>query len=193
MDDVHLLTARHFRGGKIFSSRFGAREVCIAPQKPSWWYFINTRSTGSRLHRIPLNSQAKPLEVELRPNTDSILFITNASRFSLMDQSSQLNHWPTFQTHFQNLIVLGPSDWTRSSRDIYPHDTLSLHSNSNHIPTLTITLPLNLSGQRSWSQWRSCSTQVELFWSCGGTVPPIWKYFVKFLYHRFLAFPSPLQ
>ena len=37
MDDVHLLTARHFRyelrrGGKIFSSKFGAREVCIAPQ-----------------------------------------------------------------------------------------------------------------------------------------------------------------
>ena len=37
MDDVHLLTARHFRyelrrGGKIFSSKFGAREACIAPQ-----------------------------------------------------------------------------------------------------------------------------------------------------------------
>ena len=32
MDDVHLLTARHFCGGKIFSSKFGAREVCIAPQ-----------------------------------------------------------------------------------------------------------------------------------------------------------------
>ena len=38
MDDVHLLTARHFRyeyelrGGKIFSRKFGAREVCIAPQ-----------------------------------------------------------------------------------------------------------------------------------------------------------------
>ena len=40
MDDVHLLTARHFRfrelrqqlrGGKIFSSKFGARKVCIAP------------------------------------------------------------------------------------------------------------------------------------------------------------------
>ena len=40
MDDVHLLTARHFRhelcrGGKIFSSKFGAREVCIAPQARS--------------------------------------------------------------------------------------------------------------------------------------------------------------
>ena len=33
MDDVHLLTARHFRYGKIFSSKFGAREVCIAPQE----------------------------------------------------------------------------------------------------------------------------------------------------------------
>ena len=38
MDDVHLLTARHFRyelrrGGKIFSNKFGAREVCIVPQK----------------------------------------------------------------------------------------------------------------------------------------------------------------
>ena len=37
MDDVHLLTARHFRyelrQGKIFSSKFGAREVCIAPQQ----------------------------------------------------------------------------------------------------------------------------------------------------------------
>ena len=43
MDDVHPLTARHFRhfrhfryelrrGGKIFSSKFEAREVCIAPQ-----------------------------------------------------------------------------------------------------------------------------------------------------------------
>ena len=37
MDDVHLLTARHLRyelrrGGKVFSSNFGAREVCIAPQ-----------------------------------------------------------------------------------------------------------------------------------------------------------------
>ena len=37
MDDVHLSTARHFRcelrrGGKIFSSKFGAREVCIGPQ-----------------------------------------------------------------------------------------------------------------------------------------------------------------
>ena len=35
MDDVQLLTARHFRyelRQKIFSSKFGAREVCIAPQ-----------------------------------------------------------------------------------------------------------------------------------------------------------------
>ena len=37
MDDVHLLTARHFRyelrsGEKIFSSKFEAREVCIASQ-----------------------------------------------------------------------------------------------------------------------------------------------------------------
>ena len=48
MDYVHLLTARHFRyelcrGGKIFSSKFGAREVkvCIAPQRSSdlsWIY-----------------------------------------------------------------------------------------------------------------------------------------------------------
>ena len=40
MDDFHLLTARHFRyelrrGGKIFSCKFGAREVCIAPQNMS--------------------------------------------------------------------------------------------------------------------------------------------------------------
>ena len=38
MDDIHLLTAHHFRyelryGGKIFSTKFGAREVCIASQK----------------------------------------------------------------------------------------------------------------------------------------------------------------
>ena len=53
MDDVHLLTARHFRyelrrGGKIFSSKFVAREVCIAPQEThrrgvtrSTYYFRN--------------------------------------------------------------------------------------------------------------------------------------------------------
>ena len=34
MDDIHHLTARHFRyeRRKIFSSIFGARKVCIAPQ-----------------------------------------------------------------------------------------------------------------------------------------------------------------
>ena len=32
MDGVHLLKARHFRGGNYFSSKFGAHEVCIAPQ-----------------------------------------------------------------------------------------------------------------------------------------------------------------
>ena len=37
MDDVHHLTARHLRyelrGVKIFSSKFGAGEVCIASQR----------------------------------------------------------------------------------------------------------------------------------------------------------------
>ena len=39
MDNVHPLTARHFRyelrlrGGKIFISKFEAREVCIASQQ----------------------------------------------------------------------------------------------------------------------------------------------------------------